>query len=290
VSPPSQKKPPYWRIDLARKQILVPGSHLSPEKIVSLAEFLDKRACRFFTGYPSQIAQFFSLLGDCDFSFSNLPSSIFFGCENVQDFQRSVISQFTTSQMSDHYGFSEGACNASRCEFGHYHEDWEYGHMDCIDPVYHPDGSYTGKIIATGFANLAFPFIRYEVGDTATWAPESYRCSCGRESRVIFSIDGRNEDFVLTPDGNKVMRFDYLFKDTPSIKEAQVIQHELGKITIRFVARSSFDSSHLERIRKMSADWISDTLLVDFEQVEFIERSPTGKFKPVVSHLASTNH
>ena len=289
VVPSKQKYPPHWRIDYARKQILVPGLHLTIDKVVPLAKFLDNKNCSFFTGYPSQIAQFFSLLGDSNYKFTNMPTHIFLGCENVQQFQRNLISQVSAAEITDQYGFSEGACNASRCEYGNYHEDWEYGHMDCLDPVSHPDGSFTGKIVATGFSNLIFPFIRYDVGDTATWAPESYRCPCGRESRVIYSIDGRNEDFVITPEGNKVMRFDYLFKDSTSIKEAQVVQREYGKILVRFVARDGFDPSELSRIRKMSAQWISERLVVDFEQVNSIEKSPSGKFRPVVSQLQSLN-
>ena len=58
--------------------------------------------------------------------------------------------------------------------------------------------------MATGFTNTAFPFINYLVGDSATWAPPDFKCPCGRNSQVIYSIDGRNEDYVLASNGNRI--------------------------------------------------------------------------------------
>mgnify|MGYP002280457329 CR=1 FL=1 len=283
--PLGQARMPYWRIDWARKQIIISASHLVPGKIGSLTEYLNKKNIEIFTGYPSQIAQFCGLLESEGLALEKKPSFIFPGAENVQDFQQDVISRVTGAEITDQYGFSEGACNASRCEYGNYHEDWEYGVMDCEEGVENPDGSMTGKIIGTGFTNLAFPFIRYEVGDTATWAPEGYVCPCGRQSRVIWKIDGRSEDFILTPEGNRVMRLDYLFKDSKRIREAQVVQRELGAIAIRYVPREGFDSTDLDHIKKTVKGWISPLLQVTFERVTHIERSASGKFKPVVSEL-----
>lgn len=65
------------------------------------------------------------------------------------------------------------------------------------------------------------------------------------------------------------------------------MQREFGRILVRFVARSGFDSAELASIRRMSAEWISESLVVDFEEVSHIERSPSGKFKPVVSELSN---
>lgn len=289
VVPIVQKKPPYWRFDFARRQILVAGGHLTAEKIEPTINFLSKLGVRYFTGYPSLIAQFCNLIESEKLVLKNPPSAIFLGAENVRDFQKDVIERVTGACITDQYGFSEGAGNCSRCEFGNYHEDWEYGVMECGDGVELPDGSVTGKIIGTGFTNMAFPFLRYEVGDTATWAPSNFCCPCGRQSKVIFHIDGRNEDFIITPEGNRVMRLDYLFKQTHGIKEAQVIQKERGKILIRFTTRACCQQSDFDLIRKTAQKWISPKLEIEFEEVNEIPRATNGKFKPVVSMLPPIN-
>lgn len=281
----NQRVPPFWRIDFARKQVIIPGTQLVPQKIPAIINFLQRREIRFFTGYPSLIAQFCAEVEELGLELQFKPTHVFPGAENVQQFQRDIISRATGALITDQYGFTEGCANASRCEAGHYHEDWEYGVLECGSPVKNADGSLTGEVLGTGFHNDAFPFVRYAVGDTATWASPDFKCPCGRKSRVLFQIDGRNEDYVITPEGNRVMRFDYLFKDTFGIKEAQIVQSQIGSIVIRYVARAKTADSDLAKVKAACAKYISPSLKVVFEQVPEIPRSGSGKFKPVLSLL-----
>jgi len=280
-----QDFPPFWRIDYARKQIIVPYAHLTKEKIPYIFKFLEGVKCKFLTGAPSMIAQYCILLEEAGLTPRMHPVAIFLGAEGLQVFQEEVIRRVLNCSITDHYGFSEGCGNASRCEYGNYHEDWEFGVLECDDPKFEADGAYSGRIIATGFANLSFPFIRYDIGDTGTWAPPDFKCPCGRSSNVLFHINGRSEDYIVTPEGNKVMRFSYLFKDSKGIKEAQVIQRQVGSIIIKYVPRNIFDGNDLLKIKEIARNWISPNLIIDFEQVEEIPRSSSGKFKPVVSEL-----
>ena len=90
---------------------------------------------------------------------------------------------------------------------------------------------------------------------------------------MIFDIDGRMEDFVITPEGNKIMRFDYLFKKSDGIKEAQIIQDQLGSFKIKYVPRKGFKNSELSEIKLLTKKMISPTIKVEFESVEAIEVS-----------------
>ncbi len=51
---------------------------------------------------------------------------------------------------------------------------------------------------------------------------------CGRHSATIVNISGRNEDFIITPEGTSMKVHSYLFKDTREIQECQVVQYKLG--------------------------------------------------------------
>lgn len=123
---------------------------------------------------------------------------------------------------------------------GRYHEDFEIGHLELIDTTMTSKGKL-GKLVATGFKNIGMPFIRYEIGDSATFSGEP--CTCSLHSQIIIDIEGRNEDFVITPEGTRLMRLDYLFKDTHGIKECQVVQRKLGEITLRIVRRDSYSQA-----------------------------------------------
>lgn len=138
-------------------------------------------------------------------------------------------------------------------------------------------------MLATGFQNYAMPFIRYEIGDTATFS--SSECTCGLKSQVITDIEGRNEDYILTPEGGRIMRMDYIFKDTSSIAECQVIQKELGSIILKIVRRTNYKQETEKELRKNIKELISPTLKVSFEYVNEIPRTKSGKFKAVISLL-----
>jgi phenylacetate-CoA ligase len=198
--------------------------------------------------------------------------------------QRRDIESATNAVLSDQYGFTEGAGNASQCEHFVYHEDFEYGVLECHEREELNSNETRGRVVATGFASPGFPLLRYDVGDSGVWASDHFRCLCGRSSRVLLSIDGRNDDYVITPEGRRIMRFDYLFKDTPSIREAQVVQETLGEIVIRVVLEHD-RTTELEVIRDLVKQWISPKLSVRFEVVTDLPKGENGKLKAVVSLL-----
>lgn len=283
VVPISQSKPPYWRYNAVLHQYMLNMQHITKRKVPDIVDFINDIGSRFIVGYPSIIFSFAQMADELGLQITNSPAYIFPSAEKTYDYQRELILKvFPGIQILEHYGFSENAASASKCKYGHYHEDFEIGHMELADAVSTPRGD-TGKIIATGFKNFGMPFIRYEVGDTATFSCKP--CGCGLQSRRIADIEGRSEDYVITPEGTKIMRFDYIFKDTHNIKECQVVQHKPGEITLRIVRRDNYTQYTETSLINSIHSAISPTLRVKFEYVDNIERTKSGKFRAVVSLL-----
>jgi phenylacetate-CoA ligase len=285
VVPPSNTHPPYWRRSRPMQQYLVGMQQLTPATITSLATDLDRFATPFWSGYPSIVHVYCRLAAEAGIALANPPQFVFTGAENVLDAQRRDILALTGATLSDQYGFTEGAGNASHCERFAYHEDFEYGVLECGDPEVLESGEVRGRIIATGFSSLGFPLIRYDVGDVGVWAADDHRCPCGRASRVLTRIEGRVDDYVITPEGRRIMRFDYLFKDTLGIREAQIVQERLGEIVVRIVAEQQTARAEMERVRELVAAWISPRIAVRFEVVEALPKRANGKLQAVVSLL-----
>lgn len=259
--------------------------HITADKIKEYADLINRVEFRFITGYPSIIHAFAQQVEESGLQIRRVPEWLFPGAEKLYAHQAEQITRvFPGIRIMEHYGFSEQAACASKCLHGHYHEDYELGHMEVDHPQRTADGTgQTGVLLATGFQNMAMPFIRYEVGDTVTLADAP--CSCGLHSRVITDIEGRSEDYVLTPEGSRIMRFDYIFKDTRSIKECQVVQREAGGVVLRIVRRPDYDSRTEQSLLQAIKEQISPTLQVRFEYVDEIPRTRAGKFRAVVSEL-----
>ncbi len=285
VVPVNQRRPPYWRINFPMRQVLVNMHHISPEKLRDLVQVFNKKKFKYFSGYPSILHSLATNLLEAGIEIPNPPDAIFLGAEKVYEFQKAAIESAFSTRVTDQYGLSEGCGNASQCEFGNYHEDWEFCVLERVGGGPDDGPGVQGKIVATGFSNYIFPFIRYETGDTGVWAPDDYRCPCGRESRVIFGIEGRNEDYVVTPEGARIMRFDYVFKDMINVMEAQIIQKRLGEVVVRVVPRNTYTKEDRVIIEDRIKSWISPTMRVEVEEVESIGRTSSGKFRAVVSEL-----
>jgi phenylacetate-coenzyme A ligase PaaK-like adenylate-forming protein len=287
VVPLDQRTPPFWRWNKPLHQALLTMHHLVPEKIASVVEFLNSHPFEFYSGYPSIIHMLALHAGAAGLSLKSPPRAVFTGAENLLDFQRHEIQKFTGAILTDQYGCSEGCGNASHCPEFVYHEDFEFGILEGVELQ---RGNPARSILCTGFANDAFPFIRYEVGDTGVWQQNDRQqddraCPCGRESRAILRIEGRKDDYVVTPEGAHIMRFDYVFKDALNVEEVQIVQERLGEITVRAVRRPTYSTADEIAIAREIQRWISPTLAVRFEYVQEIEREANGKFRAVRSKL-----
>jgi len=287
VVPPDQGKPPYWRHNAPMHQVLFNMHHIVPSKIDDIVRYLNREAFVYYSGYPSIIHALCAIGAQAGLALTSRPRYVVTGAEKLLDFQRRDIEAFTGARLTDQYGQSEGCANASQCERGAYHEDFEFCVIEQGSPESLPDGRVRGRLVCTGFANTGFPFIRYDVGDVGVWDPAP--CPCGRASRVLADIEGRAEDYVLTPEGRMLMRFDYVFKDTPNISECQVVQERLGEIVLRVVRRPGYSAHDERKVRDEIARWISSQLEVRFEYVPEIEREPGGKFRAVKSKLGATS-
>ena len=234
VVPIGQDSPPYWRWNRPLHQALLTMHHLTGEKISSVVEFLNSHPFEFYSGYPSIIHMLALHASEAGLVLDSPPRAVFTGAEKMLDFQRHDIRKFTGAILTDQYGCSEGCGNASHCPEFVYQEDFEFGILEGVELQ---PGNPAKSILCTGFANDAFPLIRYEVGDVGVWQEEGKVCACGRRSRTLLRIEGREDDYVITPEGTRIMRFDYVFKDALNVREVQVVQERVGEIGLRLVRR-----------------------------------------------------
>ena len=79
------------------------------------------------------------------------------------------------------------------------------------------------QIVGTTIHNAAMPFLRYATGDFARLSHQP--CPCGRAFPVVENIEGRQDDYVITPSGKWIGRLDIPFKGVsakmglPRVKE-----------------------------------------------------------------------
>jgi phenylacetate-CoA ligase len=112
-------------------------------------------------------------------------------------------------------------------------------------------------------------------------------CGCGRPGRIIDSIDGRREDYVVLPNGAMVGRLDHIFKEQVRVREAQIYQPDLTRVVLRLVGARDFTTRDEQALVSTARTWLGSALRIEIEHCESLPRTPAGKLRFVVSELTA---
>jgi phenylacetate-CoA ligase len=193
-----------------------------------------------------------------------------------------VIEEAFAAPIYDRYGTSEFAVSMTGCTEQHLHVDMEFGIVE-VEVQEESDDSVRGPLLVTGFGNDATPFIRYRIGDVGTRS--KYPCACGRPGDVFLDVDGRIEDYVVTPDGRWVGRLDHIFKEQLDVAEAQILQERPDVIEVLVVPRATFGARAEEALRKEIRTRLGEAIRIEVRLVDAIARERNGKFRAVKSSV-----
>jgi phenylacetate-CoA ligase len=279
VVPVEQTRPPFWRYDLAGRQILFSAYHFNDRNLPHYVTELRRRQPAWLHGYPSLLALLAAYILDRGLDLGYRIRFVTTGAENLMPGQREAVERAFGVRPRQHYGMAEGVANASECERGRIHVDEDFAFTEFL-PF---GGNRLYRVVGTNFTNPATPLVRYEVSDHVTLLEEG--CPCGRPGRLIERIDGRQEDYVIRPDGARLGRLDHIFKDFSAVREAQIVQPAPGRVILRVVRGQHYGIEDERQLLAEARARLGTGMALDIDYVEGLERSAAGKLRFVVSHL-----
>jgi phenylacetate-CoA ligase len=145
-----------------------------------------------------------------------------------------------------------------------------------------------GEIVVTHLASRDFPFIRYKTGDIGVYSDEA--CACGRGLPLLKRVDGRTTDFVVAQDGTVMhgLALIYVVRDIPGVRQFKIIQESLERTRVLLVTDHGFSEKDIATIRKGIGKRLGSGVHIEVERVAEIPLESSGKFRYVVSHVATT--
>jgi phenylacetate-CoA ligase len=280
IVPVKQQRPPYWRTNYAGRQILFSAYHMTEQNMKYYVQELNRRQPPWIQGYPSLISVLASYMLSTGDMLDYTPMVVTVGAESLLPQQKGMIESAFGAKCRQHYGTTESVGNISECVEGRLHVDEDFGYMEFLENDY---GAL--ELHSTGFANTAFVLFRYKVGDTVTVASEAAKCSCGNPGRLVESIDGRIEDYVLTPRGARIGRLDHILKDMTNIRECQIVQEATNAVQFRVVRRAEYSKADEAKLRLEAQRRLGAEMDIEIRYVDELERSSRGKLRFVISRL-----
>jgi phenylacetate-CoA ligase len=202
------------------------------------------------------------------------------GAESLLSQQKALLHKAFGVIPRQHYGMAEAIANISECEAGAVHVDEDFAAVEFLPS---PDGSGF-KVVGTNFTNLLTPLLRYEIGDMVSLGKASCECGCG--GRVVQTIDGRQEDYVVLGNGARIGRLDHVFKDMLSIQQAQIYQKLPGAIIVYIVRGDDYSPEAEHALLLELRQRLGPEMKIDIQYRDTLERSGAGKLRFVVSDLS----
>lgn len=284
LHPSDRGKPPFHLIDIYENSIYFSLFHMSDPNLDYYLKAFNNYGPSFIKGYPSGLFVFAKFIKEKGYKVHK-PKAIFSSSETLHDFQRALIEDAFQCPVYQWYGQVETTVNIQECEHRRLHVKEEYGLLELINEngtVAEP--GEVASAIGTGWGNKAFPLIRYNTGDNMILSVEK-NCSCGRTGRIIEKIIGRDEDYIVSPEGVKIGRLDFIFKPIDTVAESQIVQESLDEITVKVVPLDNFSVKDEKLIIEMVKEYVGNTIQVNILIVSSIERSANGKIRYVISKV-----
>jgi phenylacetate-CoA ligase len=242
---------------------------------------------RFLRGYPSAMYLFCRLLEEQGLELQ-IPMVIS-GSETLYEYHRAKIEAVLKTRVINHYTHWERSASILECERGSLHAQQDFGYHELLDRSGRPVGpGVEGEITVTGLHNTSMPFIRYRTGDIAVWDEEP--CACGRSFPVIKHIVGRNSDFLIRRDGAILggIAIVSFMRQLTDVRYVQIVQSEPGAVTVKVVRAPNYSELTTKRIARDVQQLCENQMEVNIEfcEIEGLERSPVGKIRQYISHVA----
>ena len=264
----------------------ITATKLSPENVRKYCDIMHRFKPRTMYALAQSGYSFALMLDKLDLQPPPM-QGIILGAEKIFPDQRKKIEEVFQTPTFERYGCQEFCNIGEECEYHdgmHINADGLYVEVVDEDGTPLPPGE-PGEVVVTSLDNFAMPFIRYKLGDMGILAEGD--CRCGRGLPRIKEILGRTCDMIVTPEKTVCsgIMMPHFMKEFSCVREFQFVQESVDHLTLRLVPGEGWSKEACDYMEKELRRWIGPTMKVDFQEVDELEKTDSGKYRMVISHV-----
>ena len=276
--------------DRLSKRYRLPIFDLSNEKMESFLEHFRSKKFEYINGYTSSIVLFAKSLKSKSITLTDVCPTLKYcivTSEMLFESDKQLLQTVFNVPVINEYGASELDLIAFTNAKDEFVVNSETLFVEILDESNRPVPlGETGKIVITSLYNKAHPLIRYEIGDSGALSKKSTF-----KKPILEQLVGRTNDIAILNNDKKVpgLTFYYVTKsvieDDGNVKEFIIEQHKKDLFKIIYVADNELTISEKDKIKKALFTYLKETLHLDFERVQLLNRANRGKLKQFISRL-----
>lgn len=261
---------------------------MPPQRMDEIITFINTNRPKLIVAYAESIYSLAQYIEDNNKKI--VPQlAIMTSAGTLYPFMRSKIEKVFQCRVYNRYGSREIGNIA--CERPNYKGLWVApwaNYVEIADERQNPapDGQ-DGEILITSLINYAMPLIRYRIDDRGSLLPDKLKDPAS-PNQVIADLSGRSIAIFKTRDGGYVSPgyLMVILSEEKWIKQYQVIQKDYALLLFKIVlANNNYSAQKLEEIRRKTRAAFGQDCQVDFEFIEEIPPSNSGKYILAVNEM-----
>jgi len=259
---------------------------LSRDASLEILAMINKLKPKMMIGYPFSIYMLSKFAKDEAISIHPIQSIVTAG-ETLSEKRRKLLEEAYRCNVYDFYSHHEDVAIISECKMHSKHLFDDFSYTEVIDEkTGEIKSSGTGELVGTGFYNYAMPLIRYRVGDKVVLDGERELCPCGCNFRTIKEIIGRQNDYIVTPDGRYIGNvLEHAIDKSRGVILSQCVQDSVNHVYLNLIVDDSFSQDSIIDLEKGIRARLGDELLIDYKVVTELEKKPSGKTPFIMSKI-----
>lgn len=284
----------FLRNALLDREFYLDTLHMDEAALARFARLLVKKRPTLIFGHAHSVYLLAQYLQSGD-QVRHRPKGIITTAMVLHAWQRQTIEKVFGVSVTNRYGCEEVSLIACECEQHngmHVNADSVYVEImgaDVTGALTRPARpGESGSVIVTDLTNRAMPIIRYQVGDVAAMTDRV--CSCGRGLPLLERLEGREADYVVTPNGDLISGIsltENFALHVPGVAQFQIIQETVHRFRFRIVRGRDFGPGSLERLDALVARHFGSKAEYRCEYLDHIPLEPSGKYRFCISRVAN---
>jgi phenylacetate-CoA ligase len=286
VKDPSDLRPPHWLHANGGRCMIFSSNVLMKETVADYAAALEAFAPRLLCAYPTSL-EFLCRLLNAAGRRLRIPL-VLTSSEVLKPEAWKLARETLQCEMADYYGQAERVAFAYALAPRSYRFLPGYAYLELI-PYGNDLAADSGtlyEIVGTSFWNRTMPLVRYRTGDlvrlSAGWGKRE-RDQVTLGLRAFSGVLGREQEILVCPRGVRLTGIDHIPRDVRNVLRIQVVQESLEHVRICVLPGPGFSRRDAEQLLLNARAKVPDTMSVEVETVELLERTPRGK-TPLVIH------
>ena len=254
---------------------------MGPARMDSFHRELARFRPHFLVAYAGSLGVYAAYLKERGVRPGYPATALISSAEVLTPYVRGVAKEVFERPVFDRYGSREFGALAAECPvFGGLH-------VNAADAILEIDDADVpgepGRLLVTYLHNRAMPFVRYDTGDLAAWAPEG-ACPCGRTTPRLERIAGRMSDTITTSEGRAVHGefFTHLLYGCDGVRTFQFVQEAVDDYVLRVQGEPGLVERHGGAWQSAIQPALGASATLRIEQVAVIPPLPSGKRKYTV--------